>query len=67
MKRSFSIFAIMLMLAFMSMTTGCAGFRASGAVSPWMFLLPGLGQNQPTPPASIPAVPVADEPLVAAN
>jgi len=67
MKRSFSIFAIMLMLAFMSMTTGCTGFRASGAVSPWMFLLPRLGQNQPTPPASLPAVPVAEELLVAVH
>jgi hypothetical protein len=30
---------------------GCAGISATPAVSPLMFLLPGLGQAKPTPPS----------------
>ena len=29
---------------------GCAGISATPAISPLMFLLPGLGQAKPTPP-----------------
>ena len=30
--------------------TGCGGFAGSSAVSPLMFLLPGLGQTKPALP-----------------
>lgn len=39
--------------------SGCGGIAASGAVSPLMFLLPGLGQNKTQVPAvTVPAVTV---------
>jgi len=32
------------------MGAGCSGINASGSVSPASFLLPGLMQNEPSPP-----------------
>jgi hypothetical protein len=29
---------------------GCGGLSATPAISPLMFLLPGIGQNKPAPP-----------------
>jgi hypothetical protein len=38
---------------------GCGGMAASGALSPLMFLLPGLGQAKPAPPLNAPSMQVA--------
>jgi hypothetical protein len=35
-----------------SVATGCSGINASKSVSPIDFLLPGLMENRPSPPAT---------------
>jgi hypothetical protein len=38
---------------------GCAGISATPAISPLMFLLPGLGQAKPAPPPNAPSTQMA--------
>jgi hypothetical protein len=38
---------MVMMSAVLVMGTGCGGFYAAPAVSPLMFLLPGLAQTKP--------------------
>jgi hypothetical protein len=38
---------------------GCGGLAATPAFSPLMLLLPGLGQNKPTPPPGVEPTQVA--------
>jgi hypothetical protein len=40
---------------------GCGGFAASPAISPLMFLLPGLAQAKPAPPQIAPSMQVASK------
>jgi len=50
--KSLAVLPVVLLIG-----SGCGGIAASGAVSPLMFLLPGLGQNKAqTPPVAVPAV-----------
>jgi hypothetical protein len=38
---------------------GCGGLAATPAISPLMFLLPGLGQAKPAPPQNVEPTQVA--------
>jgi hypothetical protein len=40
-------------------SVGCGGLAATPAISPLMFLLPGLGQAKPAPPQIAPSTQVA--------
>jgi len=39
------------LLALVGLGSGCSGINASGSVSPASFILPGLGEMHPNPPA----------------
>jgi hypothetical protein len=41
--------SLLLALVIAVIGGGCGGIAATPAVSPLMFLLPGLGQNRPAP------------------
>jgi hypothetical protein len=40
---------------------GCAGISATPAISPLMFLLPGLGQVKPASPQNAPPTQIASD------